>query len=116
LETSIEGAHGVLIYIVAPEDFDFDEMEAATSTISNQMHPDANIIWGYSLSEKMGDEVSVTVIATGLSSDYKAATRTVADNVPMSQTSFATPSWPEEDDDLAEITRLFERRNDTVTD
>ncbi len=116
LETSIQGAHGVLIYIVAPEDFDFEEMEAATSTISDQMHPDANIIWGYSLSEAMGDAVSVTVIATGLSSDYKPAVRTVADNVPLGQTAFETTSWPDDDDDLAEITRLFERRNDLVTD
>ena len=122
LETSIEGARGVLIYIVAPEDFDFDEMEAATSTISNQMHPDANIIWGYSLSSEMGDAVSVTVIATGLTADYK--------NNPARNYNFGTgaaapkaeeqpggfdPSWPEEDDDLLEITRLFERRNDTVT-
>ena len=110
LETSISGARGVLIYIVAPEDFDFDEMEAATSAISNQMHPEANIIWGYSLDAEMGDAVSVTVIATGLTCDYKA--KPAASNaVPAGQTKFEVSAWPEEDDDLLEITRLFESRN-----
>ena len=109
LETSIAGARGVLIYIVAPEDFDFDEMEAATSAISDQMHPDANIIWGYSLDAEMGDAVSVTVIATGLTCDQRTATRGAT--VPTGQTKIEVTSWPEEDDDLLEITRLFESRN-----
>ncbi len=109
LETSISGARGVLIYIVAPEDFDFDEMEAATSAISDQMHPDANIIWGYSLDPEMGDAVSVTVIATGLTCDQRTVTR--GESVPTGQTKMDATSWPEEDDDLLEITRLFESRN-----
>ncbi len=112
LETSIQGAHGVLIYIVAPEDFDFEEMERATSTVSDQMHPDANIIWGYSLDPEMGDEVSVTVIATGLTGDFKA--RKAAPDVSEDQQSMfpAPPAWgTDDDDDLAEITRLFEKRN-----
>ena len=113
LETSISGARGVLIYIVAPEDFDFDEMEAATSAISNQMHPDANIIWGYSLDAEMGDAVSVTVIATGLTCDQRhVATHNTS--VPVGQTKLEVSSWPEEDDDLLEITRLFESRNRSV--
>ena len=109
LETSIAGARGVLIYIVAPEDFDFEEMEAATSAISDQMHPDANIIWGYSLDDEMGDEVSVTVIATGLTSDFKMPPARTS--VPAGQTKLEVTDWPEDDDDLLEITRLFENRN-----
>ena len=112
LETSIAGARGVLIYIVAPEDFDFEEMEAATSAISDQMHPDANIIWGYSLDAEMGDAVSVTVIATGLTNDFASISRAARNDVPVGQTTLEPPAWPEEDDDLAEITRLFERRNE----
>ena len=110
LETSISGARGVLIYIVAPEDFDFDEMEAATSAISDQMHPDANIIWGYSLDAEMGDAVSVTVIATGLTCDQRTVTRS-SEPALAGQTKMEVASWPEEDDDLLEITRLFESRN-----
>ena len=117
LETSISGARGVLIYIVAPEDFDFDEMEAATSAISNQMHPDANIIWGYSLDAEMGDAVSVTVIATGLTADTNSNSRRNSAQQGSEQMSIDVPSWgSDEDDDLAEITRLFERRNESVSE
>ena len=108
LETSIEGAHGVLIYIVAPEDFDFDEMEKATGTVSDQMHPDANIIWGYRLDPEMGDAVSVTVIATGLANDTKADNRTAQSSA--ASVDFGAFTGDEEDDVLADISRIFDRR------
>ncbi len=119
LETSIEGARGVLINIAAPEDFDFDEMEKATSTVSDLVSPDATIIWGYSLNEEMGDEVRVTVIATGLTADYKGGSGGVlggsdvhAKDLPEGQESMfnVIPTWPEEDDDLEEINRIFNRK------
>ena len=114
LETSIEGATGVLINITGPEDLDFDEMETATSTVSNLVSPDANCIWGYSLREDMGDAISVTVIATGLVSDNKTPARpgkaAAADADPDKGPTFVVPTWPEEDDDLAEITRIFDRK------
>ena len=114
LETSIEGATGVLINITGPEDMDFDEMETATSTVSNLVSPDANCIWGYSLREDMGDAISVTVIATGLVSDNKTPARpgktAAADADPDKGPTFVVPTWPEEDDDLAEITRIFDRK------
>ncbi|MBQ5841251.1 MAG: cell division protein FtsZ, partial [Clostridia bacterium] len=110
LETSIEGARGVLIYIVAPEDFDFEEMEQATSAVSDQMHPDANIIWGYSLSDEMEDAVSVTVIATGLTADQKAAGVVRTPNTTAAVDFTAFSSNDEEDDVLADISRIFDRR------
>ncbi len=114
LETSIEGARGVLINIAAPEDFDFDEMEKATSTVSNLVNPDANVIWGYSLSEDMGDTVRVTVIATGLTADDKSKSVKTATGRAVTETGgtlFDSFSVSEEDDDLAEINRIFDRRN-----
>ena len=81
------------------------------------MHPDANIIWGYSLDAEMGDAVSVTVIATGLTADSNSSIRRSSTNQVANQIAFDVPKWgDDDDDDLAEITRLFERRNDTVTD
>ncbi len=122
LETSIEGARGVLINIAAPEDFDFDEMEKATSTVSDLVSPDATIIWGYSLNEAMGDAVRVTVIATGLTADYKGGGggkrgggNVRPNDLPDGQESmFNVPTWPEEDDDLAEITRIFDRKKTDI--
>jgi cell division protein FtsZ len=113
LETSIEGARGVLINIAAPEDFDFDEMEKATSTVSDLVHPEATIIWGYSLSSAMGDAVSVTVIATGLTSDYKGGglgTKGGSNTAAQGSVDFSPFTQEEDDDVLADISRIFDRR------
>ena len=118
LETSIDGARAVLINITAPEDFDFDEMEKATSAVSDLMHPDANIIWGYSLDPEVGDAVRVTVIATGLTSDYKATRPTGQKGGAVAEEpaiSISNP-WDEDDDDLMEINRIFEKRNAEITE
>lgn len=65
LETSINGAKGVIINITSSPDIGLDEIETASSMIAAQAHEDANIIWGAAFDENMDDEMSVTVIATG---------------------------------------------------
>ncbi len=65
LETSISGAKGVIINITSSPDIGLDEIETASTMISEQASPDANIIWGAAFDENMDDEMSVTVIATG---------------------------------------------------
>ncbi|MEF2919041.1 MAG: cell division protein FtsZ [Acutalibacteraceae bacterium] len=65
LETSIDGAKGVIINITASADIGLDEITLASSMITDQADADANIIWGAVLDENMEDEMSVTVIATG---------------------------------------------------
>ena len=65
LETAINGARGVIINITSSPDIGLDEIEIASSMISEQADPDANIIWGAAFDESMDDEISVTVIATG---------------------------------------------------
>ena len=65
LETSINGAKGVIINITSSPDIGLDEIETASSMIAEQAHEDANIIWGAAFDENMDDEMSVTVIATG---------------------------------------------------
>jgi cell division protein FtsZ len=62
---SVEGAMGVLINIVGGPDLKLKEMEEAAALISEQAHEEANIIWGASIDETMGEAVKVTVIATG---------------------------------------------------
>jgi cell division protein FtsZ len=112
LETSIDGARGVLINVCAPEDFDFDEMDKATSAVSNVVHPDATIIWGYVLNPEDNDTVSVTVIATGLTDDYKGGGHGVIAPSANNTNSWQSLSADDEDDDpLGDISRLFERRN-----
>lgn len=65
LETSIEGARGILINITASPDISLDEMDIASHMIADEAHPDAQIIWGAIIDPELDDEMRVTVIATG---------------------------------------------------
>jgi cell division protein FtsZ len=65
METSINGAHGVLINITGSEDMDLEDVETAASLVQEAAHPDANIIFGATFDDTLDDEIRVTVIATG---------------------------------------------------
>ncbi len=65
METSINGARGVLINITGSEDMDLEDVETAANLVQEAAHPDANIIFGASFDPSMQDEIRVTVIATG---------------------------------------------------
>jgi len=64
METSINGARGVLVNITGSVDIGLDDIEAAASLVQEAAHPDANIIFGAAFDETMEDEIVVTVIAT----------------------------------------------------
>ena len=80
LETSINGARGILINITGPMDMDFDEVDEAASLIQAAVHPDANTIFGATFDETLDDELRVTVIATGFEEKKTAESRVI--NVP----------------------------------
>ena len=65
LETSIAGAHGVIINITSSPDIGLEDVETAAGLITQSAHPDANIIWGTAFDENLSDEMRVTVVATG---------------------------------------------------
>ena len=65
METSINGARGVLINITGSEDMDLEDVETAANLVQEAAHPDANIIFGATFDDSMQDEIRVTVIATG---------------------------------------------------
>ncbi len=65
LETAIDGASGVIINVTCSSDMSLDMIEQAGSLIADATHPDANIIFGSVFDEDMGDEMLITVIATG---------------------------------------------------
>lgn len=62
---SVQGATGVLINVVGGADMRMKEIQEAASLIQEQAHEDANIIFGASIDQNMGDVLKVTVIATG---------------------------------------------------
>ena len=65
LETSINGARGVLINVTGSMDIGLEEVETAANLVQEAAHPDANIIFGAAFDENLVDEIRVTVIATG---------------------------------------------------
>ena len=69
LETSIDGAKGVIINITGSVDMSLEEVDLASQIVHDAAHPDANIIWGVSCDENLEDEIHITVIATGFEKD-----------------------------------------------
>ena len=65
METSINGAHGVLINVTGSEDMGLEDVETAANLVQEAAHPDANIIFGATFDNTLDDEIRVTVIATG---------------------------------------------------
>ena len=95
LETAINGATGVLVNVTGSSEMTLDDVETAAGIVQEAANPDANIIFGATCSDEFGDEMRVTVIATGFDqANFK--------------TSFAAPQAAaaapkaEEDDLLAE--------------
>ena len=91
LETSISGARGLIINITAGPDIGLEEMDTASTIITNEAHPDATVIWGATIDNSIEDRMYITVIATGCGDQGKAnsvnskvfASKVVAPEKPM---------------------------------
>ncbi|MFC6236202.1 cell division protein FtsZ, partial [Leucobacter soli] len=73
LETSIEGAHGVLLSIQGSSNLALSEITEASELVQDVVHQEANIIFGTVIDDTLGDEVRVTVIAAGFDPEQIAA-------------------------------------------
>jgi len=73
LESSIQGAKGVLMNITASRDLGIHEVNKACSIVQEVVDPDANIIYGHAVNDNMGDEIKITVIATGFGEEARSA-------------------------------------------
>lgn len=72
LETSIEGAKGILLNISGSSNLSLFEINEAAEIISEAADPDANIIFGSVIDDNLGDKVQITVVATGFGSSNKS--------------------------------------------
>ena len=72
-DISVDGATGILINVVGGSDLKMREIQEAASLIQEQAHEDANIIFGASIDETLGENVKVTVIATGFEMETQFA-------------------------------------------
>jgi len=70
-DNTIQGAHGILLNITGGPDVSLYEINEASSLIQAEAHEEANIIFGTVIDENMGDEVRITVIATGFDDTMK---------------------------------------------
>jgi len=93
LETSINGARGVLINVTGSMDIGLEEVETAANLVQEAAHPDANIIFGATFDESLEDEIRVTVIATGFdeATEYQAG---VVNNVTAAAQTAASVAAP----------------------
>jgi cell division protein FtsZ len=65
LEASIEGARGLLLNVAGPSDLGLFEVNEAAEIVKETAHPDANIIFGASIDDALGETIRITVIAAG---------------------------------------------------
>jgi cell division protein FtsZ len=92
LEASIDGARGVLISIAGGSDLGLFEVNQAANIIAKSAHPDANIIFGAVIDDQLGDELRLTVIASGFERAEFAGARPSSVSMPGSSYGGQLPS------------------------
>ena len=130
LESSISGAHGILISISVSPDVGLEEVNQASEMIAAEAHPDASIIWGVAFDPELDDEMKITIIATGFAEnrdnvlpteapsvkekpEVKAAPATASKVAPAAQPEVA-PTVEEEDSedlDMETVLGMFRANN-----
>ncbi len=78
LESSISGAHGILICITVSPDVGLEDVTVASDLISAEAAPDANVIWGVNFDNELEDEMRITIIATGFDNPTATQPKKVA--------------------------------------
>ena len=98
LETSIDGAKGILLNISGSSELGIFEVNEAAQIISDAADPDANIIVGSVIDESLGDKVQVTVVATGFGNNAKSVPefgKTTTTSRPASTTTTTNSGIPD---------------------
>ncbi len=113
LESSIEGATGVLLNISGPPDMGLFEVNEAAGVISNAADTDANVIFGAVIDETLNDQIRVTVIATGFD---RARPAVVVDEAAPEYSPESTDTRPAPDvsDIIPQKTNSFEMDEDIL--
>ena len=117
LETSINGAKGVLVNVTGSMDIGLEEVETAANLVQQAAHPDALIIFGAAFDDTLEDEIRVTVIATGFeeregtmpSKPFSAAAEKKAETQQQPQEQKQEAPASAEDDPFEDIFKIFNR-------
>ena len=112
LETSINGANGVLINVTGSADLGLDDVETAANIVMEAANPEANIIFGATFGEDFEDEMRVIVIATGFDDKKKADNKGVfsaAGGAKPATSETIVPDPSAGIDDIDEIFKIFNK-------
>jgi cell division protein FtsZ len=111
---AIDGARGILINISGSSNLKLSEVNVASTLIQNAAHEEANIIFGAVLDESMGDNVKITVIATGFRQDQMGRQKRSASDAASPRVSVQghpnLPRFASEELEEAQLTPLFESK------
>ena len=111
---AIDGARGILINISGSSSLRLSEVNVASTLIQNAAHEDANIIFGAVLDESMGDEVKITVIATGFKQDHMGRHKRSASDALVPRVSVqgqpSVPRFASEEEPEEKLSPFFESR------
>jgi cell division protein FtsZ len=111
---AIDGARGILINISGSSSLRLSEVNIASTLIQNAAHEDANIIFGAVLDENMGDQVKITVIATGFKQDHSGRHKRSASDALVPRVSVqgqpAVPRFASEEAEEEALSPLFPSR------
>lgn len=96
LETTIDGAHGVLMLVQGAQDMRLHEVNEAVRMVNEAVSPEANIIFGATIDDTLGDEIRITVVAAGFDPATQKVRpverRVVVDEAPKQASVFDLPS------------------------
>ncbi len=109
LETSINGATGVLINVTGSSELGLDDVETAANIVMEAVNPEANIIFGAAFDDSFDDEMRVTVIATGFEDTKKPAQPANRIGAYTAAGEKAKPVVNEDIDDIDEIFKIFNK-------
>ena len=124
LETSINGARGILINVTGSMDIGLEEVEQAASLVQAAVHPDAVTIFGATFDDSLDDEIRVTVIATGFDEGNKkeeekggasaasaaeGGAKSLFESTVLSMGEGGEEKKEPEDDPFNDILKIFER-------
>jgi cell division protein FtsZ len=96
LDITIDGARGILFNVTGGPDLSLFEVNEAATIIKQTAHPDVNLIFGAVIDEKMGDEIRITVIATGFDG-AESRPRTARATVASESVEFPMPAFDKDD-------------------
>jgi len=120
LETSIRGAKGVLLNITGGPNLGLLEINEASTLVQESCDPEANIIFGASIREDLGEEIMITVIATGFDEEkhmgFELNQRPSVQSRPTLNTAPTKPSQPEVKEEVAVAVEEPKKTSTTIED